>query len=343
MRIAPEAPFVARRPPAAALVPRTADPPVVSVCIANWNCRDLLRACLRSLFDRPQGVTFEVIVADNGSVDGAPEMVAREFPQVTLVRNPDNLGFSRANNQAAALARGRYLFFLNNDTEVTADTLAAFAGYADADPTVGMVGPRLTGADGEDQISYRRKPTLGALLHRVSLLRWTGLFRKAYHRYRRDTFDPTGVQRVDVLMGAAVFLPRTTFEAAGRWDEGYRFGVEDLDLSTQVGRFGRVVYFSRVAVRHYGRVSSRANVGFATANVAVGYVRYFRRAGAGRAALLAYKALVTLDAPVQLACKVAQAAVRKATGRPAAARKSWLAAKGVWHFLRNELVRFWRA
>jgi GT2 family glycosyltransferase len=87
----------------------------VSVCIANWNCRELLRSCLESLHDHPQGVRLETIVVDNGSGDGSAEMVARRFPEVILSRNADNRGFARANNQAARLARGHYLFFLNND------------------------------------------------------------------------------------------------------------------------------------------------------------------------------------------------------------------------------------
>jgi hypothetical protein len=96
-------------------------------------------------------------------------------------------------------------------------------------------------------------------------------------------------------------------------------------------------------VVHYGRVSSRKNIGFAAPNVAIGYVRYFRKAGSGRAALLVYKALVTLDAPVQCGAKLVQAAARLVTGRRAKAKKSWLAAHGLWHFMRNELVRFWKA
>ncbi len=315
----------------------------VSVCIANWNCRELLRRCLESLYDQPQGVAFEVVVVDNASADGAAEMVAAEFPGVTLVRNRDNRGFSKANNQAAALARGRYLFFLNNDTVVPPETLRKFLEFAEANPSVGMVGPRLRGSDGVSQISYRRRPTLGALLHRVSLLRWTGLFRRAYYEYRRDSFDPEGVRPVEVLMGAAVFLPRAVFEDSGRWDEKYRFGGEDIDLSTQVGRRRELVYVGDVEVVHYGRVSSRKNIGFAAPNVAIGYVHYFRKAGATPTALALYKLCVTADAPVQCVAKCGQGLLRLIRGRTDKARKSFLAACGLWHFMSHELVRFWKA
>src|SRR3954447_25949881 len=81
------------RPP-----PPRSTSPDVSVCIANWNCVDLLRRCLQSLFDQPQGASFEVVIADNGSTDGAAEMVAAEFPQAVLIRNAENRGFARACN-----------------------------------------------------------------------------------------------------------------------------------------------------------------------------------------------------------------------------------------------------
>jgi GT2 family glycosyltransferase len=320
-----------------------AAPPDVSVCIASWNCAALLRRCLHSLFDQPQGVSFEVVIADNGSVDGAADMVAAEFPRAVLIRNAENRGFARASNQAAAAARGRFLFFLNNDTVVPANTLRQFLDLAEANPTVGMFGPRLRGADGASQVSYRRRPTIPALLHRISLLRWTRLFRRAYLDYRRATFDPTRGRSVEVLMGAAVFLSRGVFEASGRWDEGYRFGVEDIDLSTQVHRRGPLMFVSHVEITHVGRAAGRSNIRFAAPNVAIGYVHYFRKAGASRAALTAYKALVTLDAPLHLGLKLFEAACRYATARPAKAKKSLLAARGLWAFMRHELGRFWQA
>lgn len=329
--------------PAAPSTAAKATTPAVSVCIVNWNCRGLLRRCLDSLLTQEQGVSFEVLVVDNASADGAADMVAREFPGVRLIRNSANVGFSRANNQAARVARGQYLFFLNNDTEVPPHCLIAFAEYAARHPQVGMIGPRLLGSDGEPQISYRARPTLGALLHRISLLRWTGTFRGAYTRYRRSTYHADGTRPVEALMGAAVFLPRHVFEQSGRWDERYSFGGEDLDLSAQVNRRHQVVYFSGVELLHHGRAASRANVRFSSPNVLIGYVHYFRKAGVPGPLLVVYKALVTLDAPVQILGKLTQTATRLVRGRPAKAHKSLLAARGVWSFARHDLGRFWRA
>jgi GT2 family glycosyltransferase len=327
-----------RRPPSL-----DAGPIDVSVCIANWNCRELLRGCLESLLDQDQGVRLEVIVIDNGSTDGAAEMVAREFPEIVLHVNPANFGFARANNQAAARARGRYLFFLNNDTVIPAGTLRRLIAYADDHPEIGMIGPRLTDAEGQTQVSYRMRPTMGTLLHRTHLLRWTGLFRDAYRRYRRRDFDPDSTRRVDVLMGAALLLPRDVFFACGAWDAHYRFGGEDLDLSFQVNCRHPVVYHPEVAITHYGRVSTRQHIGFASAHMAAGFARYLRKTGCSRLALLAYKLVVVLDAPIHLAVKGVQYLYRRSQGRREAADKSLLAFRGAWHFLRHGLGPFLRA
>jgi GT2 family glycosyltransferase len=322
---------------------RHTSPPDVTVCIANWNCRDLLRDCLKSLHGQPQGVRAETVVVDNGSADGAADMVSREFPEVLLVRNDRNAGFAAANNQAADLARGRYLFFLNNDTVVPANTLRRLVTFADAHPEIGMIGPRLRDARGALQISYRRQPTLGALLHRTMLLRWTGLLRDTYRRYRRGDFDPKAQRCVDVLMGAAVMLPQEVFFECGRWDEAFAFGGEDIDLSARVGRRHAVVYMPQVEITHHGRVSSRLNVTFAEPNVQVGYVRFLRKAGAARAALIAYKLVVTCDAPVHCLSKWVQYTWRRLTCRPAKAEKSRLAMCGLAAFLTRGLGRFWQA
>jgi GT2 family glycosyltransferase len=321
-----------------------ADGPVdVSVCIANWNCRDLLRACLESLHDRPQGVVVETIVVDNASADGAADMVADEFPEVVLVRNPTNAGFARANNQAASRARGRYLFFLNNDTVVPPGTLRKLLDYAEAHPEVGMIGPRLRDASGHFQVSYRQQPTMRTLLHRTSLLRWTGLLRGAYRSYRRQEFDPTTTRVVDVLMGAAVLLPRERFFHCGGWDEEFAFGGEDMDLSVRVGREARVVFHPEAEITHYGRMSTRQHIGYASSQMTIGFARYLRKTGCSRAGLALYKLVVTLDAPVQFVAKGLQYLWRRLRGRHKDAEKSRLALKGFGHFLLRGLIPFWRA
>jgi GT2 family glycosyltransferase len=288
-------------------------------------------------------VRLEIIVIDNASADGAADMVAHEFPDVVLWRNPENYGFARGNNQAAALARGRYLFFLNNDTEVPAGALRRLIDFADAHPEVGLIGPRLRDGEGRPQVSYRSRPTLAVLLHRTSLVRWTGLLKRAYRRYRRQDFDPESTRQVDLLMGAAMLMPRSVFFACGGWDEQYTFGGEDLDLSFQVNERYPIVYHPEVEITHYGRVSTRQHIGFVSMHMATGFVRYLRKTGYSRLAVQFYKLVVLLDAPVQLAGKTVQFGWRHFRGRSQCAERSLLAIQGYWHFLRHGLREFLRA
>jgi GT2 family glycosyltransferase len=315
----------------------------VSVCIANWNCCALLRACLQSLNSQLHGVQLETIVVDNGSTDGAADMVAREFPEVLLIRNDSNLGFAQASNQAAERARGRYLFFLNNDTIVPAGAVRRLLEFAEEHPEIGMLGPLLRDCHGWPQVSYRVHPTATTLLHRLSLFRWTGLLRQRYLRYRRRAFDPTTTRPVEILMGAALFMPQAVFFAAGRWDEHYQFGGEDLDLSFQVRRHMPIMYYPEVEIIHHGRMSTRQHIGHASTQIMIGLARYLRRTGCPGPVLAAYKLVVLLDTPVQLIEKYLQYLWRRLLGRKNKAQKSWLAFRGLWHFLTNGLGPFLRA
>lgn len=313
------------------------------VCIPNWNCRDLLRACLSSLRDNFQGVRFEIIVVDNASTDGAADMVAQAFPDVLLVRNPQNRGFAAACNQAARAARGRFLFFLNNDTIVPAGTLRRLLDYAEAHPRVGMIGPRLIGSDGRTQGSCRARPTLWTFLHRAVLFRWTGLLKSSYKHYRRQASDP-GIEprKVETLMGAAVWLSRRVLFACGGWDEDYAFGGEDLDLSLRVGRNFDVVYLPEAAVVHYGRVSTRANVGYSAPRVAIGFARYLRKSGTSFLGLAFYKLMVSIDTPLLLSLHGVQFGWRSCLGQWQKAEQSRQRLKEGWAFLTNGFVDFWR-
>lgn len=319
-----------------------AGPVEVSVCIANWNCRDYLRCCLESLLDTHQGVCLEVIVVDNASSDGAADMVEREFPEVVLIRNSTNLGFARANNQASRRAQGRYLFFLNNDTLIPQDALGQLLDFALANPDAGMIGPRLCDASGRTQVSYRLEPTLGTLLHRTALLRWTGLLRGAYRRYRRKDFRTETTRPVEVLMGAAMLIPRDAFFRVGGWDENFTFGGEDIDLSTRIRRQNLVIYHPEVEIVHYGRISTRQHIGFASSHMNIGFLRFLRKNGSNRLALIFYKLVVTLDLPFQIAAKWAQYGLRRLLRQHTKAAKTRLALRGLTYFLKYGLAAFWR-
>ncbi len=316
--------------------------PEVSVCIVNWNCRHRLRACLRSLRGQLQKVRLEIIVVDNGSTDGAAAMVARRFPRVQLIRNPHNDSFARANNQAAARARGRYLFFLNNDTIVPPGALRGLLDYAEAHPEVGIVAPQLCHPDGRPQVSGRLRPTPAALLHRTMLCRCTGLFRVAYRRFRLRDADRTITQPVEVLMGAALLVPRRVFKACGGWDEDYTFGGEDIDLCVRIGQRHAVIYHPEVSVIHFGRLSSRRHAGYAYTHTVIGITRFLRKHGCGKVTLLLYKAALTLDLPLQGLGHGLQYLWRRLCGRRLRAARSLRLLQSLGHFACHGLGELWR-
>jgi GT2 family glycosyltransferase len=268
-------------------------------------------------------------------------MVANEFPEVLLVRNAQNIGFARANNQAARLASGDYLFFLNNDTLVPPESLGELIEEFQRRPEAGILSPRLRDGQGQVQGSCRRFPTIPALLHRTWLFRWTALFRAAHRRYRhRDAGQ--NPRTVDVVMGAALMIRRDCFLESGGWDESFTFGGEDIDLCARIGRKYTVVYYPDVEVIHYGRVSTRRRIGFVHTQTVIGIARFLRKSGTSPAMLFLYKLAITLDAPVHWLRHLVQYAWRRLRGKKNAAQRSWLVARAVGHFLCRGLCDFWR-
>jgi len=132
----------------------------VSVVIVSFNTRDVLRDCLRSVFREKGSLRVQIIVVDNASTDGSPDMVEQEFQEVLLIRSGVNLGFGPANNLGFRSAGGRYLVLLNSDAFLTAGSLERSVAHMDANPGVGLGGGRLTGRDGSWQPSSRMFPTV---------------------------------------------------------------------------------------------------------------------------------------------------------------------------------------
>lgn len=225
--------------------------PEISIVIVNWNVRDLLIACLRSI-ERHVGRPHEVIVVDNHSHDDSVAAVRRDFPEVTVIANDANLGFARANNQGWQAARGRYICFLNPDTELIDDPFPAMVHELQTNPQAGCVGPKLLNGDRTHQPSVRRFPRLAdQVLVLLKLRRLPSVF-APLRRYEPEV-QSDQPQRVDQLMGAALLFPRSVLASGGTFDEGYWIWFEEVDLCHRLHQRGLdVVYLPTARIIHHG-------------------------------------------------------------------------------------------
>ncbi|PIU03180.1 hypothetical protein COT44_04780 [Candidatus Shapirobacteria bacterium CG08_land_8_20_14_0_20_39_18] len=229
----------------------------VSIIILSWNTAKLLRDCLKSLEFEIFNLKFEIIVVDNGSQDKSAEMVKKEFPAVNLIINKNNLGFSKANNQAAKIAKGEYLFFLNSDTIVKESALEKLIDFLDHNQEVGAVSPLLLNEDGSYQIDpcFLRFPSpLRALVYYNKYLRT--LFTKIFPNYLFSVSDYTNVSQVEQIPGAALMIRKNLFKQIDGFDEKFPIYFEDVDLSFQINKAGYKLFVVPDArIIHLGRKS----------------------------------------------------------------------------------------
>ncbi len=244
----------------------------LGIVILNWNTCELLRRCLRSVLASEGMARSRVIVVDNASTDGSPDMLRREFPQVELIANEVNSGYPAGNNiglRALGLGEAgrmqpdapRHVMLLNPDTEVPPDAFVRLVGILDARPEIGIVGPRLVLPDGSLDLACRRSfPS-----PQVSLYRFTGLARlfprhRQFGRYNMTFADPDEELEVDSVVGACMLVRREAIEAVGLLDEDFFMYGEDLDWAWRIKQAGWKVYYQpQVVVRHVKRAASRQN------------------------------------------------------------------------------------
>ncbi len=224
-----------------------------SVVIVSYNGRDFLRRCLQSVYRHTQDVKFEVVVVDNASQDGTPDMVSSEFPQVKLITRTTNAGFAGGVNEGIAAARGQAFLILNPDTELDSNVLTPVLALLRQHPDIGILAPKLLDADGSLQLSCRAFPDFStALFNRYSLLTRLLPGNRFSRRYLMTNFDHSAVADVDWASAACWLLSRTAYEKVGPLDEQYFWSIEDVDYCQRVHRAGlRVVYAPEAAVRHH--------------------------------------------------------------------------------------------
>jgi GT2 family glycosyltransferase len=236
--------------------------PTLSIIILSFNTKDITRDCLSSLRKVRGEVSFEIIVSDNGSTDGSVEMIKKEFSEVAVIENGENLGFSKGNNRAKKMAKGKYILFLNTDTIVKKGTLSETIRYLETHPEVGALSCRLVLPDGSlDRDARRGFPTPW-----VSLTHFSGLDRlfpnsKLFAKYWYGGVAEGAIQEVDVIQGAYFLSPKKVLDKVGWFDEDYYLDGEDIDLCWKIKKAGyKVIYYPKADIIHIKGSTKGKNV-----------------------------------------------------------------------------------
>jgi len=222
----------------------------LTIIVVAWNVKELLDECFAALRRSDDSLEKQVILVDNGSVDGTAEFIAERYPEVELVRSPANLGFIRANNLAYTRARGEYILMLNSDAFVSPGAIRETVQFMRRTPDAGVVGARLIGRDGVLQPSARQFPTPFKLF-----LAGLGLDgRVPFVRPLDDLrWDHRSVRRCDWVVGCYLLARRTAIETTGFFlREDFFMYNDDVDLCKRIARAGYRTYFYPVDVIHVG-------------------------------------------------------------------------------------------
>lgn len=226
----------------------------VSASIVTYRARDLLRGCLVSLFSGTQENTLQVIVVDNGSQDGVDRMLAEEFPQVRLVQNESNEGYTRPTNQGLRLGNGRYLLLLNPDTLILPGAIDRLVAFMEAHPEVGICSPKVLNQDGTLQKPCRRgEPRPWAVISY-----FTGLSRlfprsRLFGGYLLNYLPEDEIHEVDGVSGSCMLVRREVVEQIGYLDETFFAYQEDADFCHRARQAGwKVVYMPEAQIIHFG-------------------------------------------------------------------------------------------
>ncbi len=237
----------------------------LSVIIVNYNVMHFLEQCLNSVRTAGNGLEYEVFVVDNNSVDGSRPMLREKFPEVRLINNSENVGFSRANNQAIREARGEYILLLNPDTVVEDSTFSRCVSYMDAHPEAGGLGVKMV--DGKGHFlpeSKRGLPTPAVAFYKIVGL--SALFPRSrmFGKYHLGYLDKDQVHEVDVLSGAFMMLRKSALDQVGLLDEDFFMYGEDIDLSYRITLGGyKNIYFPETRIIHYkGESTKKSSINY---------------------------------------------------------------------------------
>ena len=231
----------------------------LSIIIVNYNVKAFLQQALASIYKSTQVIETEIFVVDNHSVDGSLEMLRQQFPSINVIANSENLGFSKANNQAIKAASGDYIWLLNPDTLVQEDTPAKLIQVMESDENIGLLGCKILNDDGSLQLACRRSfPTPWVAF--TKMLGLAKMFPKSnwFGRYNLTHLNPDMAYEVEAISGSCMFIRRAALEEVGTLDETFFMYGEDLDWCYRFGKSNWKVYYTpETSIVHYKGESSK--------------------------------------------------------------------------------------
>lgn len=246
--------------------------PDISIVIVNYNVAYFLEQCLNAVFKALENTNGEVFVVDNDSIDSSVDLVEKKFPNVHLIANKDNVGFSKANNQAMRIAKGRYVLLLNPDTVVEEDTFSKCISFMDNHPEAGGLGVRMI--DGKGNFlpeSKRGLPTPEVAFYKVFGISRLFPKSKRFGSYHLGYLDEFETNEIEVLSGAFMLMRKEALDKVGLLDEAFFMYGEDIDLSYRITQGGyKNFYFPETQIIHYKGESTKKS--------SINYVFVFYRA-----------------------------------------------------------------
>lgn len=215
----------------------------VSIVIISWKMKNLLQRCLQTIYQFTKDISFEIIVIDNNSLDGTSEMIEENFPDIKLIKNPENRGVAPARNQGIRETKGKYILILDADMELIDNSIKHLYNFMEKNSEAGIVGCKLVDKDFNLQFSCKRFPTLLAFLFRR--LEWIDAVKnsKTLKIHTMQDWDHNSIKEVDYLIGACQFFRKDVINKIGKYDDNIFYGPEDLDFCLRIWKAGWKVYY----------------------------------------------------------------------------------------------------
>lgn len=246
----------------------------ISIIIVNWNTRESSTDCIKSIYASPPEGEFDIWVVDNYSSDDSVAVIRRNYPDVKIIENDENVGFASANNQAFRKSQGDYVLLLNPDTVVKTNAISELINFLNNNPEAAAAGARLINTDGTLQISAFPFPTLfrefWRMFHLDSIV--------SLSNYQMNNWNQAQAREVDTLLGACMLIRRESIDQSGLFDEEFFIYSEEVDLCTRLKKAGwRLYWVPGAVVIHYGGRSTQQVSEEMFLRLYEGKILYFRK------------------------------------------------------------------